>query len=412
MKNVNKSFLIIYVIFTFIQVSSNAQWQQANNGLTDIFVTSLAVSGSNLLAGTNIGIYVSTDFGNSWTAANSGSNNISVSSFVVAGNNLFAVSVYKGVYISTDTGVSWTAINEGITEPSSVISIFASGGNLFAGTTNAFGIFLSTNNGTSWKAVNNGLGESGDVYSFAISGVNLFVGTARGGIFLTTDNGTNWTNKGLNNTWINSLAFIDTILFAGTGEGVYRSGNNGNNWIALNNGMTNAIVVSLAASNPYLFAATNNGNIFLSKNNGNNWTAVDSGLVNTTIRSLVIFNGYLFVVTNGSGVWKRLLTDMIVSVKEPKTILPSNFSLEQNYPNPFNPTTSIEFRIASASGGGLVTLKVYDILGREVATLVNEEKPARNYEVKFDGSGLSSGIYFYKLNTENFISVKKMILMK
>jgi len=96
-----------------------------------------------------------------------------------------------------------------------------------------------------------------------------------------------------------------------------------------------------------------------------------------------------------------------------------NFSLAQNYPNPFNPTTNIRFRIAEF---GFVSLKVYDILGREVAILVNEEKPAGNYEVEFsaeggsafggDGSNLSSGIYFYKLQTGNYTSVKKMILMK
>ena len=86
-----------------------------------------------------------------------------------------------------------------------------------------------------------------------------------------------------------------------------------------------------------------------------------------------------------------------------------NFSLAQNYPNPFNPTTKIEYSIPHSS---LVTLTVYDILGREVATLVNEEKPAGNYEVEFDGSGLSSGIYFYKIRAGDYKSVKKMILMK
>ncbi len=102
----------------------------------------------------------------------------------------------------------------------------------------------------------------------------------------------------------------------------------------------------------------------------------------------------------------------VVSASVVNPQLPTKFFLSQNYPNPFNPITTIEFQIASASGGGFVSLKVYDILGREVATLVNEEKHAGNYEVTFDGSGLSSGIYFYKFNTENYTSVKKMILMK
>lgn len=85
------------------------------------------------------------------------------------------------------------------------------------------------------------------------------------------------------------------------------------------------------------------------------------------------------------------------------------FILEQNYPNPFNPTTKIKYQIPEA---GFISLIVYDILGREVATLVNEEKPTGSYDIEFDGSGLSSGVYFYKLQTGNFSSIKKMILMR
>ena len=98
-------------------------------------------------------------------------------------------------------------------------------------------------------------------------------------------------------------------------------------------------------------------------------------------------------------------------------ISPNEFSLEQNYPNPFNPSTSIRYTISSVIASAtkqsqLVTLKVYDVIGNEVATLVNEEKPAGSYEVKFNAVGLSSGIYFYKLQAGNFIESKKMLLLK
>ncbi|MCW9096486.1 MAG: T9SS type A sorting domain-containing protein, partial [Ignavibacteriaceae bacterium] len=86
-----------------------------------------------------------------------------------------------------------------------------------------------------------------------------------------------------------------------------------------------------------------------------------------------------------------------------------NFSLQQNYPNPFNPGTIITWQLAVSSD---VTIKVYDVLGNEVATLVNEEKPAGKYEVKFNGSGLSSGLYFYQLKAGSFIQTKKMLLLK
>ena len=99
---------------------------------------------------------------------------------------------------------------------------------------------------------------------------------------------------------------------------------------------------------------------------------------------------------------------IITTIKEEKELV-TEFKLYQNYPNPFNPATKIEYSIPKTS---FVTLKVYDILGREVATLVNEEKSIGNYNVEFNGNGLSSGIYFYKFQAGDYTSVKKMNLVK
>jgi hypothetical protein len=101
-----------------------------------------------------------------------------------------------------------------------------------------------------------------------------------------------------------------------------------------------------------------------------------------------------------------------VKVDNFNNTLPEKFVLYQNYPNPFNPTTNIQFTISSASGGGFTSLKVYDVLGNEIATLVNEEKPPGTYEVEFDGTGFPSGIYFYSISAGNFLSTRKMILLK
>jgi len=89
--------------------------------------------------------------------------------------------------------------------------------------------------------------------------------------------------------------------------------------------------------------------------------------------------------------------------------IPIEYALEQNYPNPFNPTTTIRFQIPK---DGMVTLKVYDILGAEVATLVNEEKVAGKYEVNFNAATLASGVYIYRLNVKEYVNVKKMVLLK
>ncbi|OQY69942.1 MAG: hypothetical protein B6D44_16740 [Ignavibacteriales bacterium UTCHB2] len=111
---------------------------------------------------------------------------------------------------------------------------------------------------------------------------------------------------------------------------------------------------------------------------------------------------------------------------EAEILLPNEFALEQNYPNPFNPSTKIRYSIPTPPASsplikgrnevGFVTLKVYDILGNEVATLVNEEKPVGTYEVEFNSASsnkhLASGVYFYQLKADNFLETKKMVLLR
>ena len=98
-----------------------------------------------------------------------------------------------------------------------------------------------------------------------------------------------------------------------------------------------------------------------------------------------------------------------IGIKNISNKVPTKYSLYQNYPNPFNPSTNIRFEIPRTS---LVKLIVYDILGREVATLVNDKLGAGSYDVNWYGSGYSSGIYFYKLITDEYTDVKKMVLLK
>ena len=99
----------------------------------------------------------------------------------------------------------------------------------------------------------------------------------------------------------------------------------------------------------------------------------------------------------------------VSGVEDENYILPKEYVLYQSYPNPFNPTTTIKYQIAEMS---FVTIKVYDVLGNEIATLINEENPIGNYEIEFNGSSLSSGVYFYKLQVNEYLSVKKMVLLK
>ena len=115
------------------------------------------------------------------------------------------------------------------------------------------------------------------------------------------------------------------------------------------------------------------------------------------------FGGYSIKVSS------TRIGDITVGVEEEENLLPAEFTLYQNYPNPFNPETTIKFDIPESD---FVTLKIYDVLGNEIKTLVNENKSPGSYNVKFNGRGLASGMYIYKLSTSKFTSIKKLLLVK
>ncbi|MGC8654791.1 MAG: T9SS type A sorting domain-containing protein, partial [Candidatus Kryptoniota bacterium] len=129
---------------------------------------------------------------------------------------------------------------------------------------------------------------------------------------------------------------------------------------------------------------------------------------NTIVWSLAVSGTNIFAGTSG-GVWRRPLSEMITSDSTTSANLPQDFQLEQNYPNPFNPATNISFSIPSKS---FVSLKVFDALGREVATLLSEELPPGMYSQQWNAQGFPSGVYFYRLQAGSFTDTKKLILIK
>jgi len=405
MKNLYFFVAISVVIF---YSSLNAQWIRTNGPPGDYgYFRTFAGSNTNLFAGNDGGggVFLSTNNGTSWTAVNAGLSSWYIEALIFSGTDLFAGTGGSGICHSTNNGTSWTAVNTGLTN-TTVWSFGVSGTNLFAGT--AGGVFLSTNNGTSWASVSDGLTNT-DVRTFAVIGTNLFVGTFGGGVFRSTNNGTNWTpaNNGLTNADVFALAVSGTNLFAGTGSRVFISTNNGTSWTPANNGMTYYVVYSIVVYGTNLFAGTIGG-VFLSTNNGTSWTEANTGLTNTPV-ALVVSGSNLFAGTDSNRVWRRPLSEMITDVEDQTSELPSQFILKQNYPNPFNPSTKISFTIPERSN---VSLKIFNLLGSEVASLVNEEKPAGSYGVDFNAANLPSGIYFYKLEAGNYIETKKMVLLR
>jgi hypothetical protein len=176
-------------------------------------------------------------------------------------------------------------------------------------------------------------------------------------------------------------------------------------------------IFSLNTIGNYIIAGTSTG-VYFSTDYGLNWIQKNQGFGNVySLRSSTLTNEFIFVGTKGNSVWRRSLSE-ITGIINISTEFPSSFSLKQNYPNPFNPVTKIRFEIPSNGfptktfGNDRVVLKVYDLLGKEIQTLVNEQLQPGTYEVTFDGSNLPSGIYFYQLKAEEYFETRKMLLIK
>jgi ligand-binding sensor domain-containing protein len=437
----------------YLSTNNGTSWTAVDSGLTAIALSSFAtfpngVSGTNLYAGTNGGVFFSTNNGTSWTGMNMGfPANLSAFSLAVSPDNektgvtnLFAATWGDGVYLSTDNGNSWIAVNNGLlnTFVSSLAVFTNSVGvtNLFAGTSG--GVYLSTNNGTSWSGINNGLSTDIGMYCIAISPAgtlfaerDLYEKSNYGVIFRSINDGSSWiaidtlyTGGALEKFYFSTadVRTGKTNLLVVTFNGVFLSTDNGTNWTEVNSDWPNNYnVSSLVTSGENIFVGTeflaysdgvyylSSGGVYLSTNNGTSWGNVSTGLPNPSIGSLLGTDGTnLFADANGI-VWMRPLSEMITAVKYDQSNLPISYSMQQNYPNPFNPSTMINYSVPKS---GLVTIKVYDILGREIATLVNGEKPTGNYNVEFNASRLSSGIYFYRMQAGNFVETKKLLLLK
>lgn len=383
--------LILVILLTCSQVYS--QWQQVYGSP---YIYCLGAHGTNIFTGTGYGLFVSSNSGANWTQTSLSSNALSLT----ASGSILIAGTSNGIYRSTNNGVNWLATN--IT--GSVVRCFTvSGNNVFAGHTN--GVYISNNNGANWTQTS----LVYEVYALAAGGNNIYAGTYSMGVFVSSNSGANWTQTSLNNRYMRSLAVSGNYIYAGTyAYGVYISSNNGANWTQSLPGKN---IYSLAAYENSVFAGSDSG-IHVSNDNGMSWTQKNEGLGSyLSIGSQCVFNGYLFTAKeplNGTGIFRRSLTEL-VGIEQLSSEVPNSFLLSQNYPNPFNPVTNIEFAIPIAA---FVKLMVYDISGREMETLLNQNMTAGTYKADWDASGYSSGVYFYRFEAAGYSDVKKMMLVK
>ncbi len=415
----NSSTLIAGTNYVGIYRSTDLglNWYKSMSGFpAGSSILSFLISGSSVYAGTRDGIYLTDNNGNEWiklTGTNDTINYCTVWGICEKDNNIFAgtfLQYNSTVYKSSDKGLTWIRSGTGLPpDLTFVFGMATSGNNILAATDE--GIFYSSNNGTNWFPSNSpnqytpGIATGSDHFVYAaVPGI---------GIYKSADDGINWVPS-LQSPTVDyvEVSAIDNFAFAGAFFGGARfSSNYGGTWAVSSGFPTDASVFALAAVGEGLVVAGTDLSplwIYASFNNGASFSPFSEGLSEVASVEVIASNEiFIFAGTNYQGVWRRLRPG-VVNIDD-ELNAPHSFYLSQNYPNPFNPTTKISFTIPRT---GFVTLKVYDVLGNEVATLVSEEKPSGEYEVEFSGNGLTSGIYFYQIKSENFIETKKMILLK
>ena len=406
--------LRLYLIILFLSSYQNlySQWEQV--GFESDWIFELSVKGDYLFAGGSNQLYRSIDNGNNWDTLITFNTEFidiiqSLDQMLLMGHSRGCFEPcppLTSIYKSTDNGLTWDSVFASVHGTTQIQPfkqlIFADSDEW---------LLCSLDNGNTW-VVEPSFGYG--VLAFAGNEIALFASKYQGSLYRSFDNASTWhlIENGLPNTtkW-NIAAKNDTVFIYA--DVVYRSTNNGDNWEIANTGLPTGMGLSgIFLEDKYLFAATFDNRIFMTTINNINWVDISEGLTitgNANITDITKNEDYIFASGN-TGVWRRPLWQITsIKVLDQNKLMHNRFILEQNYPNPFNPKTNIQYAINSRQ---FVILKVFDILGREVATLVNEEKPSGSYEVEFAGTELTSGVYFYRIQAGSFTDSKKFILIK
>ncbi len=284
-------------------------------------------------------------------------------------------------------------------------------------------MYISTNNGGAWTFGSGSIWDLAGTIVQAFGGEtgSVLAGTSGKGVLASYDEGKSWRtfNSGLTPTEVYSVARLDTLLFAGTDVGPYVFPDGAERWHTSNAGFGTNAALALAVSGHTLIAGTSRSGVLLSTDNGLTWEAANAGLAVSSVQTLALDGTYVYAGTNGAGVCRRPIAELVGSLAvDESPLIPLHFRLEQNYPNPFNPSTKIGFGV-SGPGPSWVRLAVYDLLGREVAVLVNGWKEPGSYTVAFEASARASGVFFYRIQARTggagavtFSDVKQMMLIR
>jgi photosystem II stability/assembly factor-like uncharacterized protein len=422
-----KLFFLVLTLLIFTNI--NAQWSEQTSGVTTALRSVCSTPSSNVawICGASGIVLKTTNTGANWVNVSSGipsTNTLICISAIDA--NLAVVVGYSGtityMYRTTNGGANWTQVLTETGFYDAVTMVNATTG-FMAGdpVNNRWSLWKTSNGGANWDSTGLNLpvihaAEAGWNQAMSIVYPKIWIGTNDTVVIYSSNFGTNWTRfKTTGEVNGYSLCFDwlsgQSGLMAGN-VAMLQTSNLGNNWTTvpmLGSGnvvgitFTNLPVDNFTVPAWYVRTSTS---IYASVN-GSTWLAeytATAGNYNA-ISQARPGRGIWAVRSNGGISFHTIIAD----INKIGTSVPNKYELFQNYPNPFNPATTIKFQVPNT---GFVSLKVFDALGKEVQTLIDQNVSAGFYETKFSAENLSSGIYFYKLVTEKFTDVKKMVVIK
>jgi hypothetical protein len=399
-------------------------WTDQSSGTLNLFYSVKSVSGQVCwAAGSNGTVRRTTDGGNTWLNGNPNTGVINGDIFFIEAldeNNAWVTtsppSTNTFIFRTTNGGTNWVQVytNSG-GNINGIKMVSASNGFAFGNpVSGTWNILVTSNGGANWPALPTApasvIGEQGFRNSIYVNMPDMWFGASFGSVYRSTNSGLNWAfhlTTGINN-YIFAVHFNSDTLGLASGISMVKSTNSGVSYFPASvPGLGNINGID-GRNNEFWYVRGTQ--VYRSTDGGDNWISVYSNsntLVDVDFPDNM--SGCLTGWAVGYGGTIAKMTGTLTGSEENQINIPDNYSLKQNYPNPFNPVTKINYDIPENT---FVTLKIFDMLGREAAVLVKETKQAGSYTVEFSASGLTSGVYFYRLETAGYSDIKKMILLK
>jgi photosystem II stability/assembly factor-like uncharacterized protein len=339
---------------------------------------------------------------------------------------VFALNGKGILYRSMKSDINWERLTILPAHSRIVRSILVDSMKLYAATDS--GLYFSEDYGDTWMGFENDLSAENLilVYGFppASGGKRAFLASSATNIYLSLDRGQTWSSQGTNRDYYTSFTFGRNIkkvptLYAVHYGSIVSSNDSAKTWTELApfNPYSNYSPSCVYANDTILYAGSFFESVFFTLNGGSKWVLGSYPTDNRPIEihALIIvgedlYSGGSSSPTDIKSVWRRPLLSMLTGVAEEKKLThPSGFRLEQNYPNPFNPSTTISFSLPERAH---VSLTVFDVMGRTVATLAGEELSEGSYSRQWNASGSASGVYFYRLQAGAYMTTKRLVVLR